>query len=227
MAEGRLDKKAIIQTEYKRLMLEAAERVIIRRGFRSATMDEIAREANFSKATLYKYFNNKGQIMLEIILQYIDEIKERLREIQQSELAAEEKLKRMILSILDIQTRKENISRLFVQDKSLRDFVHRIFTPSRKEDNREFQQALKIFKSKREEIIQSGRQVITEGIKQGKFAPAEPEKLLRYVWALIEGLIHTRYWQEKEISPRDETEQIFGFLMTGIAGKSFQKGATE
>ncbi|MDI6698588.1 MAG: TetR family transcriptional regulator [Candidatus Saccharicenans sp.] len=226
MTKGRTKKEAI-RAEYKKLMLQAAERVIIRRGFRSATMDEIAREANFSKATLYKCFNNKGQIILEIILQYIDEIKERLRQIQQSDLTAEEKLKQMILSILDIQTRKENIARVFVQDKSLRDFAHRIFAAARKEDNREFQQALKIFKSKREEIIQSGHQVITEGIEQGKFVPAEPEKLLRYVWALIEGLIHTRYWQEKRISPRDETEQIFGFLMTGIAGKSFRKGATE
>jgi len=55
----------------------------------------------------------------------------------------------------------------------------------------------------------------------------EPKELLRYVWALIEGLIHTRYWREDKISPRDETEQIFGFLMKGIAGKSSQKGETE
>ncbi|NPV82735.1 MAG: TetR/AcrR family transcriptional regulator [Candidatus Aminicenantes bacterium] len=227
MAEGRINKKEIIQAEYKKLMLLAAERVILRRGFRSATMDEIAREANFSKATLYKYFHNKGQILLEIILQYIDEIKERLREIQQSDRSPDEKLKQMILSVLDIQTRKENISRLFVQDKSLRDFIHRIFAPSRKEDNREFQQALKLFKARREEISQSGCLVLSEGMERGLFVATDPEKLLRYVWALIEGLIHTRYWQEEKVSPEVETEQIFEFLMTGIAGKSVQKGATE
>lgn len=227
MAEGRINKKEIIQAEYKRLMLLAAERVILRRGFRSATMDEIAREANFSKATLYKYFHNKGQILLEIILQYIDEKKERLREIQQSDRSPDEKLKQMIRSVLDIQTRKENISRLFVQDKSLRDFIHRIFAPSRKEDNREFQQALKLFKARREEISQSGCLVLSEGMERGLFVATDPEKLLRYVWALIEGLIHTRYWQEEKVSPEIETEQIFEFLMTGIAGKSVQKGATE
>ncbi len=227
MAEGRINKKEIIQAEYKRLMLLAAERVIIRRGFRSATMDEIAREANFSKATLYKYFHNKGQILLEIILQYIDEIKERLKEIQQSDRSPEDKLKQMILSVLDIQTRKENISRMFIQDKSLRDFVHRIFAPAHKEDNREFQQALKIFRSKREEIFKAGCLVLAEGMDRGTFVATEPEKLLRYVWALIEGLIHTRYWQEEKVSPEDETEQIFEFLMKGIAGKSLQKGATQ
>jgi len=68
----------------------------------------------------------------------------------------------MILSILDIQTRKENISRVFVQDKSLRDFAHRIFAAARKEDNREFQQTLKILKLKWEEIAQSGCQIMTE-----------------------------------------------------------------
>lgn len=64
-------------------------------------------------------------------------------------------------------------------------------------------------------------------MERGLFVATDPEKLLRYVWALIEGLIHTRYWQEENISPEDETEQIFEFLMTGIAGKSVQKGATE
>ena len=49
------ERKERIQAEYKRLMLAAAERVICRHGYQSATMDEIAREAEFSKATLYKY----------------------------------------------------------------------------------------------------------------------------------------------------------------------------
>jgi len=50
------ERKERIQAEYKRLMLAAAERVICRHGYQSATMDEIAREAEFSKATLYKIF---------------------------------------------------------------------------------------------------------------------------------------------------------------------------
>lgn len=225
MTETRLNRKEIIQTEYKKLMLEAAERVLLRRGYRAATMDEIAREANFSKATLYKYFKNKGQIILEIILHYIDEIMVCLQNIQKSERPPDEKLKQMIFSVIEIQTRKENVSRLFAQDKNLRDFFHRLFTPSGKEANQDFQQALKVFKARRNEIFQSGCLLMAEGIKKGKFIKTEPEKLLRFVWALVEGLLHIRYWQEEKVSPEDEIEQVFLFLMRGIAGESLQKGA--
>lgn len=224
MSQVRLERKEIIQAEYKKLMMQAAERVIIRRGFRSATMDEIAREAHFSKATVYRYFQNKGQLLLEIILQYIEEIRARVVQISRSDYSPEEKLKQMIQSILEIQSQKENISRLFVQDKNLRDFLHRLFTPSKKEDTREFQQALRTFKVKREDILQAGCQVIKEGIDKGKFIKASPESMLNFVWATVQGLIHTRYWREEKIAPEAETEQVFRFLMRGIARQPLQKG---
>ena len=77
-------RKEIIQTQFRKHMLQAAEEVIIRRGFKAATMDEIAREAGFCKATLYKYFKNKGEILLAIILQYIEDMKNRILEIAAS-----------------------------------------------------------------------------------------------------------------------------------------------
>lgn len=222
---GRLQRKEIIQAEYRKLMLQAAERVIIRRGFRSATMDEIAREGGFSKATLYKYFRNKAQIFLGIILQYIGEINDRIKAIQVSDLTPEEKLQEMILAVLEIQSSKENISRLLLQDRSLREFAHRLFAPARGDKNRLFQQALKTFTTKREEILRSGCQVIIEGIKQGKLKEDDPEILLRYVWALLEGLMHTRFWQKEKVSTREEARRAFDFLMNGIGRETLVKGA--
>lgn len=220
MKKAAQERKEKIQAEFKNQMLQAAEKVIIRRGYRAATMDEIAREAEFSKASLYKYFRNKGEILLEIILQYIEEIRARMAEIQHSSLEPEEKLKQMIQAILEIQSRKENISRMFILDKNLRDFMHRLFT----QDNRDFQQALKIFKSKREEISRAGCQVIKEGIEKGKFIKTSPETIIKYVEAMVAGLHHTRYWETKRLSPEEETEQMFRFLMDGIARKPLQKG---
>ena len=46
--------------EYKETILHAAESIIVRKGYRATTMDDIAREAQFSKATLYNYFRSKG-----------------------------------------------------------------------------------------------------------------------------------------------------------------------
>lgn len=49
-------------------IIEAAERVFFSKGYRVATMDDIASEAEFSKRTVYVYFNSKEQIYFEIMV---------------------------------------------------------------------------------------------------------------------------------------------------------------
>lgn len=217
-------RKEIIQTQFKKHMLQAAEEVIIRRGYKAATMDEIAREAGFCKATLYKYFKNKGEILLEIIIQYIEDMRNRIVEIADSEDSPEIKLRKMIYSLLEIQLRKANISRLFIQDKNIREFLHRFFGQAEKENNWELQQALKSFNVRREEIFKAGLKVIKEGIDEGIFLKTSPERLLHYVWAVTEGLIHIRFWEESKIPPEKEAEEVFGFLMNGIGQPAVLKG---
>ncbi|MBV7274762.1 TetR/AcrR family transcriptional regulator [Clostridiaceae bacterium UIB06] len=49
-------------------IIDAAERVFFEKGIQQSTMDEIAREAEFSKRTIYIYFQSKDQIYYEIML---------------------------------------------------------------------------------------------------------------------------------------------------------------
>jgi TetR/AcrR family transcriptional regulator len=54
--------------ERKKSIVDAAERVFIRKGFENATMDDVAEMAELSKGTLYLYFNTKQQLYLEFIV---------------------------------------------------------------------------------------------------------------------------------------------------------------
>lgn len=47
-------------------VLEGARKVFMRSGFEGASVDEIAREANVSKATLYSYFPDKRLMFIEV-----------------------------------------------------------------------------------------------------------------------------------------------------------------
>lgn len=49
-------------------IIEAAEKVFFSKGYDSATMDDVAREAEFSKRTVYVYFSSKEQIYFEIMV---------------------------------------------------------------------------------------------------------------------------------------------------------------
>src|SRR5215211_5170253 len=58
------------------LILDAADRLLARYGYRKMTMDDLAREVGIGKGTLYLYFKSKE----EIALSHIDDIVERLKE---------------------------------------------------------------------------------------------------------------------------------------------------
>lgn len=49
-------------------IIEAAEKVFFQKGYGTATMDDVAKEAEFSKRTVYVYFNSKEQLYFEIMI---------------------------------------------------------------------------------------------------------------------------------------------------------------
>ena len=49
-------------------IIDAAERVFFSKGYENASMDEVAKEAEFSKRTVYVYFSSKEQIYFEIMI---------------------------------------------------------------------------------------------------------------------------------------------------------------
>ncbi len=60
-------------------IIEAAERVFFTKGYTTATMDDVAKEAEFSKRTLYVYFNSKEQLYFEIMIKGYKLLLDRLK----------------------------------------------------------------------------------------------------------------------------------------------------
>jgi TetR/AcrR family transcriptional regulator len=57
------------EKEYrKQMIIEAAEKVFFSKGFEKATMDDVAKESELSKGTLYLYFKSKEEVYLQIIV---------------------------------------------------------------------------------------------------------------------------------------------------------------
>ena len=60
-----------MSTETKDRIIQAAAELFMRNGIRSVSMDDIASHLAMSKKTLYKWFENKDQIVLTSIQQHI------------------------------------------------------------------------------------------------------------------------------------------------------------
>ncbi len=73
-----------VTLEYKELVrtriLESAHRVFSQKGYREATMDEIAEGLGLSKPALYRYYQSKEELFREILESYIQATAKALRE---------------------------------------------------------------------------------------------------------------------------------------------------
>lgn len=67
------DDRAILDDEEaRRRLLEAAGRCIVRRGNAQIRMAEVADEAGVSRSTLYRYFPNRDEVLLGLMLARVD-----------------------------------------------------------------------------------------------------------------------------------------------------------
>ncbi len=55
-------------------ILNAAQELFLRKGYHETTLEEIARQADFGKGTIYNYFDSKEELFRSIIDQFMDEI---------------------------------------------------------------------------------------------------------------------------------------------------------
>lgn len=81
-------------------ILEAARRVLIRRGFQDFVLDDLAREAGVAKGTLFLYFKTKDELISATFGDLIDQLAVRLDTLQESELKGPALLERVIHTIL-------------------------------------------------------------------------------------------------------------------------------
>jgi AcrR family transcriptional regulator len=61
-----LDRKSREKAARRLAMLEAAQSIFMERGYESVSMDEVALRAEFSKPTLYQYFESKEELLFEV-----------------------------------------------------------------------------------------------------------------------------------------------------------------
>src|SRR6059036_2207992 len=77
-------------------ILDAAERLLARYGYRKTTVDDLAREAGIGKGTVYLHFPSKEEVALCSIDRVVGRVQERLHELAASPAPAPERLRRML-----------------------------------------------------------------------------------------------------------------------------------
>jgi AcrR family transcriptional regulator len=210
--------------DYKASILHAAEGVIIRKGTSALTMDDVAREAQFSKGTLYRYFKSKGELIFEIVVHYYEDITENLLRIQKMNTGATEKLKEAIRFVLQFSENKKNISRVLLMDKSFPRFFRIFMGDAQNSASAPDKKLFQLLKSRSKEMLEVGSGIIKEGIASGEFRPMDVMGAVTFLEAALQGYLHGELWYQKKHDLEEETELIHGFFLHGIINKETFKG---
>jgi AcrR family transcriptional regulator len=214
--ELQLEREEWRRREYRRLILKAAERIIGRKGLSAMTMDDVAREAEFSKATLYQYFRSKGQLMLEILMNFYDEIEQGVRRISARPGVAGEKLKEGIRFYLRYNRRKENISQMLMMDRAFQKKMTVIVSDRRKLTSEADRRFLTETKAKRLDILAAVAGIIEAGVASGEFRAIDIPGAVTVLESLLQGYCHLRLWLDRPYSVDEAADLIYGFFLRGI-----------
>ena len=111
----------------RKQLIQTAKDLFFRYGIKRVTVEEICREANVSKMTFYKHFKNKNELVITWITEMTDENMVRYRDLMDSDLPFQEKVRQTI----DMKLEGTNgMSREFFSDyiphadPEIHDFLH-------------------------------------------------------------------------------------------------------
>ncbi len=213
----RIERKQKRKEENKISILRAAESVFAKKGYSFATMDNIAEEAQFSKATLYHYFKSKGDIFLEILLNSLDEMNQELGRIREKSIKAGEKLQEIVRFTFKFFEEKENISRIFLMEMN---FMQKFFNfMAERQKQATNNQDLKYFRDinpKRKVWRDVVTKILADGVESGEFRNMDVQDTAYVFTSLLHGFYFTKFWRKKRYNIEEYTNLIHGIFLEGI-----------
>jgi AcrR family transcriptional regulator len=95
-------KRAEDYAEKQQFIIDTAASVVANLGLEKASMSEIAREGNISKALLYHYYKSKEALIFDIVLSHLTKINAALDDIGNPDAPPEERLRLLIHEVVDL-----------------------------------------------------------------------------------------------------------------------------
>jgi len=184
-------------------ILSAAKRVFSRKGYEATTMEDIAAEAGFGKASLYFYFKGKEEVFLSLIKDGLERQKNLLKEVMNRQLSNVEKLEAVLAKFFE-----------YVQEN--REFMRIVHSESQKlyaTTLREVRSSIIREHKKRTEGIAS---IIREGIKSGEFRKVEPTLAAASFMGIIRSVIFNWFVRDEKSLLDRYKPMVMDIFLKGI-----------
>jgi len=190
------DRKKEERNLRKKRIINGALKVFNEAGIEKTTMDEIAHESGFGKATLYYYFSSKDEVFVEIMEHGWKQLWEGIETKIIEELGPRDKFMGIV----------KKMGRIVTGNKILYDFL---FTaPNYIQDSQK--QSWKTYQERLYAILQS---IIEEGIKKKEFVNLNPGLLMKAIGGLFHQLLISN---DEELKEDDFEKMLKNFLKPNV-----------
>lgn len=192
-----------VREDIEDLILDAADRLLARYGYRKMTMDDLAEEVGIGKGTLYLHFRSKEDIALSRVDRLVHRLVEQLRVIAAGTSSPTDKLNEMLL--LRVMFRFDAVQHY---TESLSEVLRDIRPQLLERHGQQFQLEAEVF-----------AEVLREGYSAGLFRRQDPlstaHTLLSATNSLLPFSLSTReLGRRKEV--QDRAARIAGLLLSGL-----------
>jgi AcrR family transcriptional regulator len=187
--------------ERRALLLDAARDVIMRFGYRKATLEDVAAEAGVSRATIYNYFTSKEEVFQAIIQREV----ERLREVMLTSSDPESPPDERLLEFVRAHFRHLRAVRTLY---SVTQIAAKDVMPMVVGEIEGFDKDVRAFLTA----------TLREGVDSGRFRPVDAEALASALQAALRGLDEVFMFEGAEAA-RDGALLLWEMLLQGLAAR--------
>ena len=193
------------QNVHRKNISKAAEQLFMKNGIENTSMNEIAKEAGYSKATLYVYFNNKEELVGMLVLESMQKLQEYIRLALEQGKGTKERYEKICRALVQYQEEYPFYFKIALETINI-DFESDHFLPEEKET---FLVG--------EQINQLLMDFLKEGIACGEIrSDIEMLPTILSLWGMLAGLIQIGDNKESYIT-RQMGKLRMEFLSYGFA----------
>jgi len=160
-------------------ILESAREVFFRDGFMAANLDEVAQKAGVAKGTLYRYFESKAELYVEVLAHNGEIFKQRMHETAAGPGSAADRIRRVSKFYFEHWVRNRDYFQIFwaIENQS----VIGELPPG----------VLGQVSELWAECIEILAGIITQGIESGEFVESDAWEIANILWTIANALIQT------------------------------------
>ncbi len=183
----------------KELIIETANTIFSRFGFKKTTMNDIANAIHKAKSSIYYYFNSKEEIFKSIIEKESLQMKHELNEAIEKETTPERKLRTYVITRIKALNRLVNYYNALKDEYLERhDFIRKIREEHLKDE------------------INIIKKILTEGMRTGQFEIKNLDIAAMSIFLALKGLEYPMIIEDKYDEIEKSIDSLLDILFNGI-----------